>query len=151
MYENNNLPAWVPSPWELITDELEARGMGFGDLPLEIQRDCSISKREAEILSSFFGNLSAEMWVKAQTQYDRWRIVKMMQGESPAAIEAEMSLPFFLPEGCIGFEALDERHYTLFFEEVNDGVRDLVIDLEWSLRDSTGEGWYLTAEDRGSG
>jgi hypothetical protein len=85
------LPAWVPSPWELIEDELTARGLVLSDLPRELQRDSPIGQKEATILATFFENLSAEMWLKCQSQYDRWRIVKRLQGKSPAAIEAEIN------------------------------------------------------------
>jgi hypothetical protein len=60
----------------------------------------------------------------------------------------QMDLPFRLPERCIGFDRLDVRRYTLFYKELTDHRHDLLIDLEWQLRDATGKDWHLYGEER---
>lgn len=66
------IPAYMPSPGEMILDELEVRGIAVEDLPEkvgELIRDQnSIDQELADLLENWLG-ISSEFWINLERQY----------------------------------------------------------------------------------
>lgn len=77
---------WVPNPWEIIQDELNARGQSYSDLPSCIQRDVPIDEESAQALEIFFG-IEKSIWLHLQTKYNIWKMETLFEGKSPTEIE----------------------------------------------------------------